>query len=149
MELQALVAPTELVPPRRIANGVDRNRLALCSLSSLGTRLAVGSSDVFVSAAGACVEEPGADLGIAPRGVGGSRRPPRRRTPPARRLRRGRPDRRAARGAPGPPRDGGREVRAGAGVGLSSCSTRLGAVLTRVFEDAQTGSPPAVEPTAA
>ncbi len=29
VEVQALVAPTELVPPRRMANGVDRNRLAL------------------------------------------------------------------------------------------------------------------------
>ena len=29
VEVQALVAPTELVPPRRLANGVDRNRLAL------------------------------------------------------------------------------------------------------------------------
>ena len=29
VEVQALVAPSELVPPRRIANGVDRNRLAL------------------------------------------------------------------------------------------------------------------------
>ena len=29
VEVQALVAPTEVVPPRRTANGVDRNRLAL------------------------------------------------------------------------------------------------------------------------
>src|SRR3954465_6570563 len=29
VEVQALVAPTEVVPPRRVANGVDRNRLAL------------------------------------------------------------------------------------------------------------------------
>ena len=29
VEVQALVAPSEMVPPRRIANGVDRNRLAL------------------------------------------------------------------------------------------------------------------------
>ena len=29
VEVQALVAPSELVPPRRVANGVDRNRLAL------------------------------------------------------------------------------------------------------------------------
>src|SRR5437763_6481723 len=29
VELQALVAPTQLVPPRRVSNGVDRNRLAL------------------------------------------------------------------------------------------------------------------------
>ena len=29
VEVQALVAPTAVVPPRRVANGVDRNRLAL------------------------------------------------------------------------------------------------------------------------
>ena len=29
VEVQALVAPTEIVPPRRVANGIDRNRLAL------------------------------------------------------------------------------------------------------------------------
>src|ERR671919_380465 len=29
VEVQALVAPSELVPPRRVANGVDRKRLAL------------------------------------------------------------------------------------------------------------------------
>src|SRR3954451_12489201 len=67
VEVQALVAPTELVPPRRIANGVDRNRLALV-LAVLARHggLSLGSSDVFVSAAGGVrVEEPGADLAIA------------------------------------------------------------------------------------
>ena len=29
VEVQALVAPSEVVPPRRVANGVDRNRLSL------------------------------------------------------------------------------------------------------------------------
>ena len=29
VEVQALVAPTDVVPPRRVANGVDRNRLSL------------------------------------------------------------------------------------------------------------------------
>ncbi len=29
VEVQALVAPTEVVPPRRVANGIDRNRLAM------------------------------------------------------------------------------------------------------------------------
>ena len=29
VEVQALVSPSELVPPRRVANGIDRNRLAL------------------------------------------------------------------------------------------------------------------------
>jgi DNA repair protein RadA/Sms len=67
VEVQALVAPSELVPPRRIANGVDRNRLALV-LAVLGRHggISLGSSDVFVSVAGGVrVEEPGADLAIA------------------------------------------------------------------------------------
>ena len=29
VEVQALVSPSELVPPRRVGNGIDRNRLAL------------------------------------------------------------------------------------------------------------------------
>ncbi len=67
VEVQALVAPTELVPPRRMANGVDRNRLALV-LAVLARHggVGVGSADVFVSLAGGVrVEEPGADLAIA------------------------------------------------------------------------------------
>jgi DNA repair protein RadA/Sms len=67
VEVQALVAPTELVPPRRIANGVDRNRLALVlAVLARHAGVAVGSSDVFVSVAGGVrVDEPGADLAIA------------------------------------------------------------------------------------
>src|SRR5688572_30506311 len=67
VEVQALVAPSELVPPRRVANGVDRNRLALV-LAVLGRHAGVslGSADIFVSVAGGVrVEEPGADLAIA------------------------------------------------------------------------------------
>ena len=67
VEVQALVAPTELVPPRRVANGVDRNRLALVlAVLARHAGLQLGSSDVFVSVAGGVrVEEPGADLAIA------------------------------------------------------------------------------------
>jgi DNA repair protein RadA/Sms len=67
VELQALVAPSELVPPRRVANGVDRNRLALVlAVLARHAGLGLGSSDVFVSVAGGVrVEEPGADLAIA------------------------------------------------------------------------------------
>ena len=67
VEVQALVAPSEIVPPRRIANGIDRNRLALV-LAVLGrqARIGVGSADVFVSVAGGVrVDEPGADLAVA------------------------------------------------------------------------------------
>ena len=67
VEVQALVAPSEIVPPRRIANGVDRNRLALV-LAVLARHggVSLGSADVFVSVAGGVrVDEPGADLAIA------------------------------------------------------------------------------------
>ena len=67
VEVQALVAPSELVPPRRVANGVDRNRLALV-LAVLARHggASLGGSDVFVSVAGGVrVDEPGADLAIA------------------------------------------------------------------------------------
>jgi DNA repair protein RadA/Sms len=67
VEVQALVAPSELVPPRRVANGVDRNRLALV-LAVLARHggVSLGSADVFVSVAGGVrVDEPGADLAIA------------------------------------------------------------------------------------
>jgi DNA repair protein RadA/Sms len=67
VEVQALVAPTELVPPRRVANGVDRNRLALVlAVLARHAGLSLGGSDVFVSVAGGVrVDEPGADLAIA------------------------------------------------------------------------------------
>ena len=67
VEVQALVAPSELQPPRRVANGVDRNRLALV-LAVLARHggLSLGASDVFVSVAGGVrVSEPGADLAVA------------------------------------------------------------------------------------
>jgi DNA repair protein RadA/Sms len=67
VEVQALVAPSGLEQPRRVANGVDRNRLALIlAVLSRHARMQLGSSDVFVSVAGGVrVEEPGADLAIA------------------------------------------------------------------------------------
>jgi DNA repair protein RadA/Sms len=67
VEVQALVARSELVPPRRVASGIDRNRLALV-LAVLARHggIGLGSSDVFVSAAGGVrVDEPGADLAVA------------------------------------------------------------------------------------
>ena len=67
VEVQALVAPTEVVPPRRVANGIDRNRLAmiLAVLSRHGG-VGIGGADVFVNVAGGVrVDEPGADLAIA------------------------------------------------------------------------------------
>ena len=67
VEVQALVSPSELVPPRRIANGIDRNRLALV-LAVLGRHagVGVGSASIFVNVAGGVrVDEPGADLAVA------------------------------------------------------------------------------------
>jgi DNA repair protein RadA/Sms len=67
VEVQALVAPTEMVPPRRVVAGVDRNRLALV-LAVLARHggAPLGASDVFVSVAGGVrIDEPGADLAVA------------------------------------------------------------------------------------
>ena len=67
VEVQALVSPSELVPPRRVVNGVDRNRLALI-LAVLGRHAGIGAgtADVFVNVAGGVrVDEPGADLAVA------------------------------------------------------------------------------------
>ncbi len=67
VEVQALVAQTEIVPPRRVANGIDRNRLAmiLAVLARHGGPSLAGA-DVFVNVAGGVrVDEPGADLAVA------------------------------------------------------------------------------------
>jgi DNA repair protein RadA/Sms len=67
VEVQALVAPTEIVPPRRVANGIDRNRLAmiLAVLTRHGGP-SLSGADVFVNVAGGVrVDEPGADLAVA------------------------------------------------------------------------------------
>ncbi len=67
VEVQALVAPTDVVPPRRTATGVDRNRLALV-LAVLARHggLSLSAADVFVNIAGGVrIDEPGADLAIA------------------------------------------------------------------------------------
>ena len=67
VEVQALVGPTEIVPPRRVAIGVDRTRLAQV-IAVLGRHagLALGDQDVFVSVAGgARAMDPAADLAVA------------------------------------------------------------------------------------
>jgi DNA repair protein RadA/Sms len=67
VEVQALVAPTEIVPPRRTATGVDRNRLALVlAVLTRHAGISLSAADVFVNVAGGIrVDEPGADLAIA------------------------------------------------------------------------------------
>src|SRR3954447_24616127 len=89
VEVQALVSPSELVPPRRVVSGIDRNRLALVlAVLARHAGVGVGSADVFVNVVGGLrVEEPGADLAVALAVAGAARgRPvgdPTARTPPA------------------------------------------------------------------
>jgi len=67
LEIQALVAPSDLAIPRRVATGVDPKRLAMI-VAVLGrhARIALGSADVFVNVAGGVrIDEPGADLAVA------------------------------------------------------------------------------------
>src|SRR5205085_5308441 len=67
VEIQALVSPSEIVPPRRVVTGIDRNRLALVlAVLSRHANVTTGSADVFVNVAGGVrVDEPGADLAVA------------------------------------------------------------------------------------
>ncbi len=67
VEVQALVARSDLDSPRRVANGVDRNRLSLVlAVLARHAGLPLSGSDVFVSVAGGIrVDEPGADLAVA------------------------------------------------------------------------------------
>jgi DNA repair protein RadA/Sms len=67
VEVQALVSPSELVPPRRVCAGLDRNRLALVlAVLARHAGVAVGAADVFVNVVGGVrVDEPGADLAVA------------------------------------------------------------------------------------
>jgi len=67
VEVQALVSPSEIVPPRRVVSGLDRNRLALV-LAVLGRHAGIGAgnADVFVNVVGGVrADEPGADLAVA------------------------------------------------------------------------------------
>jgi DNA repair protein RadA/Sms len=67
LEIQALVAPTDLAMPRRVGTGVDPKRLAMI-VAVLGRHagVALASADVFVNVAGGVrIEEPGADLAVA------------------------------------------------------------------------------------
>jgi DNA repair protein RadA/Sms len=67
VEVQALVSASELVPPRRVVSGLDRNRIALV-LAVLGRHagIGLGTADVFVNVVGGLrVDEPGGDLAVA------------------------------------------------------------------------------------
>ncbi len=67
VEIQALVSPTDLAMPRRVATGVDPKRLAMIvAVLARHAGLPLGTADVFVNVAGGLrIDEPGADLGIA------------------------------------------------------------------------------------
>jgi DNA repair protein RadA/Sms len=67
LEIQSLVAPTDLAMPRRVATGVDPKRLAMIvAVLARHARLPLGSADVFVNVAGGVrIDEPGADLAVA------------------------------------------------------------------------------------
>jgi DNA repair protein RadA/Sms len=67
LEIQSLVAPTDLAMPRRVGTGVDPKRLAMIvAVLSRHAGLPLGTADVFVNVAGGVrIDEPGADLGIA------------------------------------------------------------------------------------
>jgi DNA repair protein RadA/Sms len=85
VEVQALVAPSELEQPRRVVSGLDRNRLALV-LAILGRhgRVGTGGSDVFVNVVGGVrVDEPGCDLAVALAVASASRGVPLQGTPRA------------------------------------------------------------------
>ena len=67
VEVQGLVAPSQLANPRRSAQGIDSGRLAML-LAVLERRvgLAVSSNDVYALAVGgARIVDPGADAGVA------------------------------------------------------------------------------------
>jgi DNA repair protein RadA/Sms len=67
VEIQALVARTDLAMPRRVGTGVDPKRLAMIvAVLSRHAGVALGQADVFVNVAGGLrIDEPGVDLGVA------------------------------------------------------------------------------------
>src|SRR5689334_11035726 len=67
LEIQALVAQSDLAMPRRVATGVDPKRLAMIvAVLSRHAGIPLGQADVFVNVAGGVrIDEPGADLAVA------------------------------------------------------------------------------------
>jgi DNA repair protein RadA/Sms len=67
LEVQSLVAPTDLAMPRRVGTGVDPKRLAMIvAVLSRHAGVPLGGADVFVNVAGGVrIDEPGADLAVA------------------------------------------------------------------------------------
>ena len=67
VEIQALTSPSALPTPRRVATGVDFNRLLLvCAVVTRRAGIALSGQDVVVNVAGGLkINEPAADLGLA------------------------------------------------------------------------------------
>jgi DNA repair protein RadA/Sms len=67
VEVQALVSPSELEIPRRVVNGIDRNRLSMIlAVLARHAGVGLGTADVFVNVVGGVrIDEPGADLAVA------------------------------------------------------------------------------------
>lgn len=66
-EVQSLVVPTQLAIPRRIASGIDYNRLQLLlAVIRKNLKMNLDKYDIYVSVAGGLtIKSPSADLGIA------------------------------------------------------------------------------------
>ncbi|MEK7806424.1 MAG: DNA repair protein RadA [Chloroflexota bacterium] len=66
LEVQALTSPTQLPVPRRVANGVDHNRLLmLTAVAGRRAGLELSGQDVIVNVAGGFrINEPAADLAV-------------------------------------------------------------------------------------
>jgi DNA repair protein RadA/Sms len=67
VEVQALVNPSELEIPRRVVNGIDRNRLSMVlAVLARHCGIGLGTADVFVNVVGGVrIDEPGSDLAVA------------------------------------------------------------------------------------
>jgi DNA repair protein RadA/Sms len=78
LEVQALVAPSDLAMPRRVATGVDPKRLAMIvAVLARHAGIGLGQADVFVNVAGGVrIDEPGADLAVALAIASAARRTP-------------------------------------------------------------------------
>jgi len=66
VEIQALVVPSQLAMPRRVASGIDYRRIqVLCAVLQKRLGLPLATSDVFVNVVGGLrLTEPAADLAI-------------------------------------------------------------------------------------
>ena len=120
VEVQALTSPSLLPAPRRVASGIDFNRLLLvCAVLTRRAGVSLANEDVIVNVTGGLrIDEPAADLGVA----AGDRveRPQRSRGGRPCRRRRGRPQRRGEAGSAA--RQAGR--RGGAGSASNAVSRR-------------------------